>query len=113
MGWKTWIAALAAAASLSSPAATRTWIGSDGGVFSNAANWAGGAPASGDRIVFVGNGSATNDLAGISFASLATSGTRTFMGNFSFSTATPISGTGNATFAGTVTVPTNTIITFD
>lgn len=60
------------------PAATRTWSGSSGTLWSDAGNWGGVAPAPGDDVVFpsgAGNVTNTNDFApGTLFNSITVSG---------------------------------------
>jgi hypothetical protein len=59
-------------------AATRTWSGNVGNLWSNPANWNGGAPAAGDDLVFPANVSwvSTNDLpSGTAFRSITVNGT--------------------------------------
>jgi hypothetical protein len=66
-------------------AATLTWTGAIGGVWSNAANWGGTAPTDGDDLVFPfinGQGLSINDLAaGTSFHSITILGSYDLRGN--------------------------------
>lgn len=81
MNRKLWVAFLLLLVPLTGFAATKTWTGGGGNqLWSNPANWSGGAiPMNGDDV-FVTN-STTNDLSGLFLNSLSISGSGTLDGN--------------------------------
>ena len=70
--------AFAVAVSIPLFAATRTWTGTNSGVWSDPGNWGGTAPVSGDTLVFPSAGlnkTMTNDLVAFSTTTITFTGT--------------------------------------